>query len=285
MSELPEIRSYAEGTAVRVRAAVLDLDGTCLDETQQLHPRVRDAVSAAAAHVPVIIATGRMYISALPWARLLGAREPLVCYEGAVIRALPDDGSTTGAVIREVALGSAAAIRALHVARAHGWHYQVYVDEQILCESMRPEAEHYARVSGVPVTVVGDLESRLSRGTPKAVCVILDPTEIDSCMSTLRAQLDGSARVTQSRTEYVEVVDAQVNKAAACAFVCERLGIAMSEVVAVGDAPNDIELLEAAGVAVAVVDAHPEVLAYADAVCAGPSHGGVADVLEALRLL
>ena len=62
-----------------VRALVVDLDGTTIDYRQQLHPRVRNAVRAAAARVPVIVATGRMYRSALPWALELGVHEPLVC--------------------------------------------------------------------------------------------------------------------------------------------------------------------------------------------------------------
>ena len=60
--------------------------------------------------------------------------------------------------------------------------------------------------------------------------------------------------------------------------------VTLAEAVAVGDAPNDIELLAGAGYAVAVASSRPEVLAVADAVCAAPEDGGVADVLEALGL-
>jgi Cof subfamily protein (haloacid dehalogenase superfamily) len=270
--------------AVPVRGVVIDLDGTCLDGRQRLHPRIRDAVRTAALRMPVIVATGRMYVSALPWAQALRVSQPLVCYEGAMIRALPQAGQVWGAILREEALGADPARRALRVARAHHWHAQVYIDEQLLCEEQRPEAELYARVAGVPVHVVADLEPLLAAGTPKLVCVVLDAAEAEHCARAMRDALHGTARVTQSRPEYVEIVSPAVSKAAACGFVCERLGMSLADCVAVGDAPNDIELLEAAGYAVAVSGARPEVLAYADAVCADPEEGGVADVLEALGL-
>jgi Cof subfamily protein (haloacid dehalogenase superfamily) len=268
-----------------IRAVVLDLDGTCLDDKQRLHPRIRAAVNAVAARLPVIVATGRMYVSALPWVRLLGANQPLVCYEGAVVRELLDAGDSMGEILREELLGPAPAVRALQLARARDWHFQIYVDEQLLSESHRPEAEQYARVAGVPITLVSDLAPHLAGGTPKAVCVVIDPAEVERCLREMSTLLEGSARATQSRTEYVEIVNPHVNKASACEFVCERLGFTMNDAVAIGDAPNDIELLDAAGYSVAVSTARADVIAHADATCAPPQDAGVADVLAALDLV
>src|ERR1700730_13839165 len=89
------------------RVVVLDLDGTTIDYRQRLHPRVRDAVRAAAARVPVIVATGRMYRSALPWALELGVHEPLVCYQGALVRGVPAHQGDPGERIFEQALREA----------------------------------------------------------------------------------------------------------------------------------------------------------------------------------
>ena len=55
----------------------------------------------------------------------------------------------------------------------------------------------------------------------------------------------------------------------------------MSQVMAMGDGENDVELLDWAGYAVAVENAHERVLAVADWVCPGPEDEGVAQVLEA----
>ena len=76
-----------------------------------------------------------------------------------------------------------------------------------------------------------------------------------------------------------------VSKAVACEIVCQRLGYSLLDAVAVGDAPNDVELLTAAGFGVAVATSRSEVLAASDATCAPPQDGGVADVLEAFGLV
>ena len=267
------------------RALVVDLDGTTIDYRQQLHPRIRDAVRAAAARMPVIVATGRMFRSALPWADALGVTEPLVCYQGAMVRELPGPGGTPGETIYERPLRPAPAVCALHVARDRGWHYQAYQDDELLCEQDRPEAHLYTRISGVQFRLVPDLEPLLARGSTKAACVFEDVSHVDAAIALMTRELAESARVTRSNPEFVEILDPGVSKAAACEIVCSRAGCTLAEAVAIGDAPNDVEMLGSAGFAVAISSSRPEVLAAADATCAPPEDGGAADVLEALGLV
>jgi Cof subfamily protein (haloacid dehalogenase superfamily) len=281
----PDVRvASAPRPGRNVRGIIIDLDGTALEREPRLHPRTRDAIRATAARLPVIIATGRMYVSALPWARTLHIEQPLVCYDGAVVRAMPASDETLGAVLRAEPLPAQAAIRALRLARQHRWYCQVYADEVILCEGLGPESDLYSRVSGIPVRAVADTEPYVSAGTPKVLFVVTDDAENARCLGTLRDELDSSARVTQSRPEYIEVVNAAVNKAVAAEAVSERLGFTLADCLAIGDAPNDIEMLKAAGFAAAIATSPRDVLDHADVVCAPPEDGGVADVLEALRL-
>jgi hypothetical protein len=235
--------------------------------------------------MPVIVATGRMYRSALPWAGELGVSEPLVCYQGAMVRETPRQDGSPGGTIFEQPLRAEPARRALHIARAQNWHFQAYQDDELLCERDRPEAHLYSRISGVQFRLVPDLEPLLVRGTTKAACVIEDLAEVDRASALMTHELAGSARVTRSNPEFVEIIDPEVSKAVACEIVCARLGSSLAESLAIGDAPNDIELLTAAGYAVAVATSRPEVLAAADATCAPPQDGGVADVLESLGLV
>jgi hydroxymethylpyrimidine pyrophosphatase-like HAD family hydrolase len=80
----------------------------------------------------------------------------------------------------------------------------------------------------------------------------------------------------------VEISAAGVSKAAALAELCAELGVEADEVVAFGDYPNDLPMLEWAGHAVAVANAHPDVLAAADEITASNEEDGVALVLERL---
>jgi Cof subfamily protein (haloacid dehalogenase superfamily) len=275
----------------RPQLVVLDLDGTMLDlRDQSLHPRTRDAVRAAVrSGVTVVIASGRMYRSALPHARELGVTAPLVCYQGAVVRDMPRegdpvfDGVPLGRLLFEDALEPAVALRALQVARTGGWHRQAYQDEQLLCEEDRPEAHLYASIAQVPITFVSDLAERLQRGSIKFVCVV-EGSEVDVCEERMRAAMGADARVTRSLPPFVEVTNPRASKGNALRRLGELLGVRLDDAVAVGDAPNDADMLAAAGYAVAVEGAPEELLRVADAVCPPPAEAGVALVLERLGL-
>jgi hydroxymethylpyrimidine pyrophosphatase-like HAD family hydrolase len=72
-----------------------------------------------------------------------------------------------------------------------------------------------------------------------------------------------------------------VTKASGLAFVAEHLGFQAGDTIAFGDGENDVELLEWAGYAVAVANAHDRVLAVADFVCPPVQEEGVSQVIEA----
>jgi len=272
----------------RVEMVALDLDGTCLDLQQQLHPRIEAAVREAGARVPMVIATGRMYRSALPWARRLGIRTPLACYQGALIQAMPDpdpgEGLVYGRVIATETLDAATAQLAISVAREHGWHRQAYVDDNLLCEEDRAEARLYAHVGAVPIEFVDDLAVAVAGGTIKVVIVILDGDEAVRCRVAMTEALGRRARVTPSYPQFIEVASPRVGKGPALRLLAKELGVDLSRAVAIGDAPNDVDMLEAVGFGVAVEGALPELLIHAACTCPVAQEGGVADVLTALGL-
>jgi Cof subfamily protein (haloacid dehalogenase superfamily) len=272
----------------RVEMVVLDLDGTCLDLHQQLHPHVEAAVRQAGERVPVAIATGRMYRSALPWARRLGVRAPLICYQGALVQAMPDPdpgvGLAYGRLISSEKLDAATAQLAIAIAREHGWHRQVYVDDHLFCEEDRPEARLYAHVGAVPIQFVDDLVPVISGGTVKVVIVILDADEAGRCRVAMTDALGARARVTPSYPQFIEIASPRAGKGPAVRRLAADLGVDLTRTVAIGDAPNDADMLEAVGFGVAVEGALPEVLGSAACTCPPPEEAGVADVLVALGL-
>src|SRR4029077_6634817 len=105
-----------------------------------------------------------------------------------------------------------------------------------------------------------------------------------ACEAALRAELGAVVRVTRSLPPFVEVTDPQASKGRSLRRLCERLRVDPARGIAIGDAPNDIDMFDAAGFAVVVRGGREAVLAHADAVCAPPDQGGVADVLETLGL-
>ena len=80
----------------------------------------------------------------------------------------------------------------------------------------------------------------------------------------------------------LEIAAAGVSKASALTRVCAERGLRSEDVIAFGDMPNDLPMLEWAGHAVAVANAHPDLIAAADEVTTSNDDAGVARVLERL---
>ena len=97
---------------------------------------------------------------------------------------------------------------------------------------------------------------------------------------TLRALGLGGFEATLSGAPFVEVMAEGVTKATGLARLCEHLGVSRTDVVAFGDALNDVEMLRWAGHGVAMAGAEAVVLDAADEVAASNDDDGVARVIE-----
>lgn len=88
--------------------------------------------------------------------------------------------------------------------------------------------------------------------------------------------------VTYSGSNYLEITSGGVHKGEVLAAFCAQLNIAAHSVVAFGDMPNDLPMLQWAGLGVAVANAHPLVLQAADLITLSNDEDGVAHLLEQL---
>ncbi|HHY36578.1 MAG TPA: HAD hydrolase family protein [Firmicutes bacterium] len=106
------------------------------------------------------------------------------------------------------------------------------------------------------------------------------PEKLDQYLALLRAKLTPQLYLTRSRPIFLEILHPAVSKVEGLKVLGERLGIGLSEMMAIGDAHNDIEMLQGVGLGVAMGNAPPEVQAQADWVTAGIEDEGVVVALE-----
>ena len=256
------------------KALAVDVDGTLVDHTFEIRPRNLEALQRViAGGCRVIIATGRMYRSALKYAEAIGTEEPMICYQGAVVR------SRAGEILREWPVPPAEAVAALEMARAQDLHINLYRDDAFYVERMGWGAKRYAEVAQMEPQLVPDLMELAQQGSTKIVFVD-KPERLRELEPLVRRTVEPRARVTFSLPDFLEVVEAKASKGAALAFICEAAGIRPSEVIAVGDAPNDVEMFRYAGLALAPRTSFPEALAEADAIIAPPGEDGIAELVE-----
>jgi hypothetical protein len=241
-----------------------------------LDPRDVDAVGRmVAAGVSVIACTGRPFPGALPWVERLGLPGPIVCYQGAQVRTLD------GGVLLDHGVPHDLAMEVVRFARERKLHVQAYRDDRLIVEHDRREAHRYAEHAGMEVHVVGDLDEAMGPTTPKLV-IVTTPQMNESILPEVRRRWAGRLNAATSVPEYLEFTSVESDKASALRFMCERLGIAQSEAVAVGDGRNDASMIQWAGLGVAVEGSPPEVIAAADRTIPGPGHGGIQQLADAL---
>jgi Cof subfamily protein (haloacid dehalogenase superfamily) len=263
-------------STTRVRLVALDLDGTLIGDDLVLRPRVRNAVAAAQSRgVAVTIVTGRMFAAARPFARALAVDGPIVCYQGAAIF-----DAASGAVLRQNTVAPDVARDTLQWAHDHGVHAQCYADDTLYVEQINQFSKRYTALARVEPVVVPSLRAAFAERPTIKIVLVDDPDRSSQHLVALRALLGDRAYLTRSHVDFVEVVDPAVNKGEALAFVAQRHGVPLDETLAIGDAWNDVPLLDAAAVGVAMGSAPPELRAHADHVVADVAHDGVAEALE-----
>ena len=223
----------------------------------------------------MIVVTGRMFRSVRPYLEQAGLATPVVCYQGAVVA---EPG--TGRFLRHEPIPLELAREAIGAVDEEGFGLNCYVHDELYVASATPEARRYAEFQHIPIHVVGPLLDWLAEPPTKLV-TIGDPDVLDGLETRLKARFDGRMFISKSLPYFLELASAKVTKGSGMDFVAGHLGLDRERVVAFGDGENDVELLEWAGYAVAVANAHERVLAAADHVCPPVEEEGVAQVIEA----
>lgn len=258
-----------------VKLLACDLDGTLVDETFRITPRVAAAVRLARARgVAMTIATGRAFPSALPYARELGITLPLICTQGGLIR-----DPTSGQVLHEAQMALPLAQEIIDLARERSWHLTLYVDEEVYLTELARRPDFYTRMFGLPVRFVKDLSAAVTR-PPSKFIVIAEPEQADAIVPELRAHFDGRLRIVRSHRNFVEGNPLDASKGQALALLAERLGIAQSQTAAIGDNDNDADMIAWAGLGMAMGNAPPELQAIADVILPPVEEDGVAVAIE-----
>ncbi|MEO1062989.1 MAG: HAD family hydrolase [Actinomycetota bacterium] len=260
-------------TATRLLAT--DLDGTALGPGGVVSPVVRDAFDRArSAGIDVIVATGRPPRFAHRAAVELGATGQAVCANGSVTYDV-----ATETLVDVVPLDTAVrpVVERLRAA-APGVTFAAEWDLTFAFEAGF-EAAIPVRPDNPPL--VGDILSIEPGALHKLLAAHpeIDGAELWQLAATA---LDGIAAPSHSGLGFVEIAGPGVNKATALARMCERRGIAVEEVAAVGDNVNDLEMLRWAGRSFAMGGSGDDVLAAADEVVAGHEHDGAAEVVDRL---
>jgi len=262
---------------VVIRLVAMDLDDTLLKDDWTISPRVVKAIQKAQAQgVKMTIATGRMSISARPYAEQLGLDVPVITYHGAMVQQV-----LSGDILFRRVIPSAVAAEIVRYVLERGVYIQVYLKNRVVAAELNEWSQDYERIASVTVEK-GDLSALLGQ-EPEGVEKILmmaDEANLDQLAPLLKQHYGDKVHITKSKPYYLEMTDCSVNKGVALAALAERLGIAQAEVMAIGDSFNDLEMIKYAGLGVAMGNARSEIKEQADIITATNEEDGVAEAIE-----
>ena len=273
----------------RVKLIALDMDGTLFNSQNEISEKDKETLKRATeAGVAVAVATGRAYVE-LPIEMLYeaGIRYAITGNGSAVYR-LPDkecilsdclDNEVVCTIIRE--------LKQLDI------YYDIYVDGLVycprsVCHNIRkmdmPESlhEHIEKTR----IVVDDLEDYIRNCGKSVEKTTLNFAYLED--GTCLGKTESAAILDRyPQVEYLsggfhnwEFTRAGVNKGTGLRFLAERLGVPMNLTMACGDSENDLSMLRAAQVAVAMENAKPAVKEESNYITLSNNESGVAHAIE-----
>jgi hydroxymethylpyrimidine pyrophosphatase-like HAD family hydrolase len=260
-----------------MRMVACDLDGTIVRPDGTVSPRTVAALAACErAGVRVVFVTGRPPRWMAPVATATGHHGIAVCANGAIVydlaaervvrtRGIPAaDVHGVARAVRDAVPGGAFALETL--------------------DGFRREPAYRSRWpgAGAPVAPLDELLA----DAPVVLKMLyrVEQGAADDMLAAARCALDGLAEpvLSDAADSLLEIAALGVSKASTLATLAEQEGLGPQDIVAFGDMPNDVPMLQWAGTGVAVADAHPEAIAAASFVAPACLDDGVAQVVERL---
>ena len=278
---------------------VLDIDGTLITSDRMLTNRTVKAIQAVKkAGIQVTFATGRQHCSATYLARKIGINAPLISSDGSMIKDIYTGETELFPLsidkakdIVEIA-GNYKSFRVevfFEDTKFHaGKSYRKLLLRRYLSPPLRYSllgTYYYIRdFVFIPVIDKGDIETTIKdiKVPPAKVVVYGQPDKLKDFRHDLERKYGKCISMTTALTNCVDVLNEGVSKAKGIAHLAENLGIKREEIITVGDNFNDIEMLQYAGLGVAMGNAANEVKEKADYVTASNEDDGLACFLEKL---
>ncbi|MFE2534863.1 HAD family hydrolase [Streptomyces sp. NPDC059371] len=257
-----------------VRLVCTDLDGTLLDSSGAIRERTLGTLAEAErAGIAVVGVTGRPVRDTLDLARRHGLTGPVVCSNGAVTvdaesgRLLdcrgfgPGDAAGILRAVRDAVPGVALGVDSVSRLRLETAFVRLV-----------PNTWRHVALDGVSAPADADPVVKILAAHPMLL--------VDELAAVIGSVVGDRAVITRSTGDFLEMSAPGVDKGEALRTLAERSGLPLERTAAVGDMPNDIPMLRAAGLAAAVANAHEDTLRAADIVLPSNDDEGVAALIR-----
>ena len=267
---------------MRYTLLAADMDGTALNSQKEITPRTKRAIhQALQSGYEVMFSTGRCIAEVRPYLKDFPEMHYLISHSGATVMDL-----RTGEDVCVVPILPETVYQALDAAAACGAAVVFFIGNELyLDRNLRDRLGYYGCECFAPIYEkhaewVDNMDEVLAQrihDVRKLNFFFHTHEDWERCSAELKKR---SIRHASGMASNIEVMAPTVSKGAALELLCRRIGLPIAQTIACGDEGNDVSILQAAGLGVAMGNATAQARAAADAVTADCDHDGVAEVIE-----
>lgn len=267
------------------RAICTDIDGTLLNAERVLSARTISVIKELPTAVPVLLASSRMPKAMRHLQQDLGIlHQPLICYNGGLILDFADDKNPP-AVLASVQIPLEICQTVVGLAQGTQVHISLYQNDNWFAPQLDQWTTRETRNTLVFPTISALADVLLNwektySGAHKIMCMGPEE-EIAALAQNLQDEVGHEIFIYKSKATYLELAPRSVSKATALDLLLKQnFNFGMHEVIAFGDNYNDMDLLQAVGLGIAVGNARTEVKAVAQEIAPASTADGVAMSIE-----
>ena len=258
------------------KLVAIDIDDTLINDDNIMTEGTLAALNAAHEQgVVIALATGRMFAGAYPVAKQVGLDIPVISYQGALIKDLESN-----TVLYEKSVPSNVVEKIIKFSKEKDVHLQIYSGDQLYARVDNDRVRTYAANQNLPYHIEPNFDTRFLVEPVTKMLIYEEPELIDTLLNELKPELGQDCYITKSKPAYLEITHLEVNKGEAIKYLCNHFDIQLDEVIAIGDSWNDIQMLQVAGLPVAVANANDDLKKVAKYITASNNEEGVREVLE-----
>ena len=256
--DYPNISDTGVQLPIRPEAIAFDMDGTLLDYDGHLSQSVAKSVRLIhRSGIRVFLVTGRLQSSCRPYWEELGLDTPVATCNGAHVGFFDEEP------ILHMRLSERARDVILDLSERHGFYVNYYIDDFIYSLQDGPYRDLYARQYS-PVLTAPDREDIVSRRLPTKCLAITSEEEQPEAMRIFAEALGNEVNVTRSNNRFIELLPPHANKGEGLRALSQWSNIPVERFIAVGDALNDLPMLQTAGFAIAFKSGDPSLAEHVD---------------------
>lgn len=257
----------------------LDIDGTLLNSKHKITEETKKTINFATHEsVNVVLVSARMPKGILYLQEELGIEEPIICYSGSLIR---DKDANT---ILNKYIPAHTTKLVYDSAEKMNIHISLYKNDEWYIESEDYWSKQESEITGITPKITNlkktiDKWEESNDGPNKILCMS-EMDKINGLNKDISSRLSEYINIYPSKPTYLEIMPKSFSKTTAIEYLCLKLNILQSEVMAIGDNYNDIDMIQYAGVGIAMGNAPEKVKKYADDVTLTNDENGVAAAIK-----